>query len=81
MSETKYPIQETLKLEMILCKNGVPHTIEEDGTTVISQNLVKDKRKLNEALAEVYNYQSLSDKSGFSDFLAKSYAGDIKNAN
>lgn len=42
---------------------------------------IGDRNRLNKTLAEFYNHQILYDKSGFSDFLARAYAGAIKNAN
>lgn len=74
-------LSETLGIEMILSRENINYNLtrnnDGESTIIIPMNLVKDKSKLNNVMATHYEQLSLSDKSGFSDFLAKCYRGEI----
>ena len=72
-------------LEMRLIANGIPYYTSEkvDGESeiIIPYNSVNDKKILHKILAHFYRNQMEDDKSGFSEFLYRSYAGELQHAN
>lgn len=75
---------EGLSFEMKLIENSLPYEIKNingQETIIIQETAIRNKRVFNRIVADFYNEQKKYDKSGFSDFLARSYAGEIRNAN